>query len=100
MLDVQPLVLPSNLLALNFLRISRTTAFRSSPRSDLADHGVREIGRGGRPAEIRCPKTTRGDDPFHRADDAVVQIPVPQVVEHHRASPDRANRVRDALARD
>src|SRR5438445_12472553 len=68
--------------------------------SDLRGDRLRQLLRRRAAAEIRRAILAAGDDTLDRADDAVVEIAAAEMIEEHRARPDRADRIRDALARD
>src|SRR5207247_7999821 len=52
------------------------------------------------PAEIRRADLSSRDDPLDRADHAVVELAMAQVVEHQGAGPDGADGIGDPPARD
>src|SRR5439155_16591047 len=75
-------------------------AFCITPSSDLRSDRLRQLFRGRAAAEIRRPILAAGDDALDRGDDAIVEITAAEMIEQQRPRPDRADRIRDALARD
>ena len=76
------------------VRSSWAAGIRSPPRSRPPSPSSSAA------AEVRRAHLAAGDDALDGAEDLVVEIAVAEMVEHQRAGPDRADRVRDALAGD
>src|SRR5438132_12583873 len=68
-------------------------------RKRLGNSGTDLRGRG-LSTEIRRLDLALREHAADRRDDAIVRGALAEVIEHHRARPDRADRVRDSLARD
>src|SRR5215472_10656857 len=69
-------------------------------QSDLAPDRFGQQPGGESPAEIRRPVPAAGDHALDRAEHAVVQFAVTEMVEHERGGPDGAHWIRDPLAGD